>query len=134
MKIRIIRPCGQLYMAGLLLIVLSACTGRKDDIPVMPPPTLPLTQGQIGFGVVNVSYTRVNSQPNENSALSGHLRRGSVVRIMERRLIQSGRIPESWVLVEANFQGWLRETLVDIYHNEQQAKTASREALIYSRE
>ena len=125
MKIRTKQHCGQVYHAVFMIFLLAACNGRREEAPAMPPPTLPLTQAQIGFGVVNVSYTRVNSEPDENSALSGHLRRGSVVRIIERRLIQTSGRPESWVQIEANFQGWLRETLVDIYNNEHQARTAA---------
>jgi len=91
----------------------------------MPPPTSPLSQAYIGYGVINVSYTRVNSTPDDEGDSPGYLRRGSVVRIVERRLLRSEAAGESWVNVEGAFNGWLRESLVDIYDNEPQAQTAS---------
>ena len=92
----------------------------------MPPATSPLSQAYIGYGVTNVSYTRINSMPDDDSVSPGYLRRGSVVRIIERRLLRNGGGSESWVYVEGAFNGWLRESLVDIYDNEPQAETASR--------
>ena len=92
----------------------------------MPPITSPLTQAQIGYGVVNVSYTRINADPQENSVSPGYLRQGSVVRIIERRLIHHDEKSESWVLAEGAYTGWLRESQVDIYDNEPQAETASK--------
>ena len=91
----------------------------------MPPVTSPLSRQYIGYGVVNVSYTRVTAEPEESSDSPGHLRRGSVVSIHERRLVKHGEKTETWVLVEGTCRGWLRETLLDIYDNELQAQTAS---------
>ena len=127
MKIRTKRLRRQVCQAAFLILILAACSGRKEETPAMPPLTSPLTQAQIGFGVVNVSYTRVNSEPDENSVSPGHLRQGAVVKILERRQVRTGRTTESWVLVERTFQGWVREALVDIYDNEHQANTASQQ-------
>jgi len=109
---------------------MSACDRKKEETPVIPPLTSPLSQTFIGFGVVNVSYTRVAAQPEEDnlaedSASPGYLRRGSVVRILQRRLVKSQEKPESWVLVNGSCTGWLKESLVDIYDTESQARTAS---------
>jgi hypothetical protein len=130
MKIRMNNPCGQVGAALLLLVLIAACTAKREEAPAMPPLTSPLTPAQIGFGVINVSFTRINSEPDESSVSPGHLRRGSVVRVIERRHIRNGGRSESWVLVKdahnEAIQGWLRETLVDVYDNEPQAETASR--------
>jgi len=55
----------------------------------------------------------------------GYLRRGSLVRVIERRTITGAGKPRSWVLTEGPPQGWLREDVMDIYASESQAKTAS---------
>ena len=124
MKIRIKHPYRQVCLFLLLGLILAACRGR-ELAPVIPPPTSPLVQAQIGFGVINVSFTRIHSEPDENSVSLGYLRQGTVVKIIERRLIQNrGRI-ESWLLVEEVFTGWLREPLIDVYDNERQARTAA---------
>ena len=116
------------------MILLSACNRRKEETPVIPPLTSPLSQTFIGYGVVNVSYTRVAAQPEEDnspgifaedSTSPGYLRRGSVVCILRRRLVKTQEKPESWVLVNGSCTGWLKESLVDIYDTESQARTAS---------
>jgi hypothetical protein len=68
-------------------------------------------------------------EPGEGGVSVGYLRRGSLVRVLERRAIITGTGAESWVLAEefsppGAYQGWIRENVVDIYDNEFQANTA----------
>ena len=109
----------------IILVILVSCGGRKADTFVLPPATSPLSQTQIGYGVINVSYTQLKAEPDTGSASPGYLRRGAVVRILEHRVINTGKQIEKWVLAEGNYQGWLREEFVDIYDNELQALTAA---------
>jgi hypothetical protein len=128
MKIKVKHPFSQVLCAVYILLFVAACDGRKEETPVIPPLSSPLSQAYIGYGVVNVSYTRISTGTAEDAATEnspGYLRRGSVVRVHERRLVKSGGKAESWVLVEGDSRGWLRESLVDIYDNESQAMTAS---------
>ena len=95
---------------------------------MIPPVTSPLSQSYIGYGVINVSYTRVTGFPEEDNgggASPGYLRRGAVVRLLERRMVKTDGKTEAWVFAEGSSSGWLKESLLDIYANEQQAKTAS---------
>jgi hypothetical protein len=52
-----------------------------------------------------------------------------MVRIVERRSVNSRDSSESWVLVsgmdENHAEGWVPESVVDIYDNEYKAQTAS---------
>ena len=91
----------------------------------MPPETSPLSRPHIGFGVINVSYTRINNEPGEDGVSLDYLRRGSVVLIRERRQITENGKTESWLLVEEDYKGWLTESLVNVYENESKARTAS---------
>jgi hypothetical protein len=132
MKIEIKHARRQAYSAIFALFLVSvcaACGGKKDETPVLPPLTSPLSQSSIGFGVVNVSYTRIIAQPGEENldenSSPGYLRRGAVVRILRRQIIKTPEKSESWVQVEGASAGWLKETLVDIYTSESQAQTAS---------
>jgi hypothetical protein len=137
MKIKTKCRYSQVCWLAILVILMSACDKKKDEMPVIPPLTSPLSQSFIGFGVVNVSYTRVAAQPEEDNTAGnltedtsepvspGYLRRGSVVCILQRRLIKNQEKPESWVLVVGSCTGWLKESLVDIYDTESQARTAS---------
>jgi len=136
MKVKRILPYSQAYWVIFLLFFLTVCNGKKEEAPVIPPLTSPLSQSFIGYGVVNVSYTRVTAQPEEDvsgdngvaasgAASPGYLRRGSVVRILQRRLVKNQEKLDPWVLVEGSSTGWLKESLVDIYDSEPQAHTAS---------
>jgi hypothetical protein len=85
--------------------------------------------------VINVSYTHVVNEPGSQGLSLGYLRRGSVVRVLERRV--NGRpggaaVPETWVQVEGKGEGtpgWLPESVIDIYSTEAQARTASETLL-----
>jgi hypothetical protein len=75
--------------------------------------------------VINKSYTHLAENPDHAGASRGYLRRGSVIRVIERRAVVAGDQAESWVLVEGDSRGWLPEGEVDIYDNEGQAHTAA---------
>jgi hypothetical protein len=106
-------------------LVLFSCT-QKEELRLAPPAMPPLSREEIGYGVVNVSYTHIVDEPGGQGLSLGYLRRGSVVRVLERR-IPGGTAPETWVRVESGGAGpgWLPEPVVDIYPTEAQAHTAS---------
>jgi len=124
-----------LFLFCLLLcpIFFLGCNRSSDELPVMPPATHPLTRDYIGFGVVNVSFNHVLSEPGPTGVSQAYLRRGTVVRVIERRQINTRGGSESWVLAEGNYQGagsvsrgWLQEATLEIFESERQANTASR--------
>ena len=79
----------------------------------------------IGYGVVKPSYIDLSREPKQGGLSQGYMRRGTIVRVLERRAVIVENGIESWVLVEGGYQGWLREEEVDVYNYEDQAKTAS---------
>ena len=114
-------------------LLFSGCRRSLQNLPVTPPATHPLTRQYIGYGVVNVSFTHLLSEPALGAASEGHLRRGTVLRIIERRQVISPGNTQVWVFAEENYQpdfspsrGWLPETVVDIFDREARAITASR--------
>ena len=125
MKIKVNYTGRQVCCILIILFTAVSCYIKKGDTPVTPPLSSPLSQEYIGFGVINVSYTRVTEDPSEDSSSPGYLRQGTVVRIHERKLINTNGKTEAWLLIEESCKGWLKETLVDIYDNESQAKTAA---------
>jgi hypothetical protein len=107
---------------------------RNEEIRLAPPAMPPLSREEIGYGVIKASYTHVVDRPDSQGLSLGYLRRGSVVRVLERR--NGGTAgnrpasPESWVLVEEDAevddsQGWLQELVIDLYPTRAQALTAS---------
>jgi hypothetical protein len=78
----------------------------------------------MGYAVITASYVRVVDEPDSGVPL-GYLRSGSIVQVLERRRVNVKNDAESWVLVEGDYRGWLREDLTRIYDNEAQAETAA---------
>jgi hypothetical protein len=129
MRIGVHHYYGQV-LVFLIVLVLCACERKDEDIAIIPPMTPPLSRPVIGYGVINVSYTHVVERPEPSAPSLGYLRRGSIVKVLERqslinRTAANPEGAESWVLVEGNFRGWLVESVTDIYDNESQAKTAA---------
>jgi hypothetical protein len=124
MRITLNHLLGQLFLAGFILTI-CACTGRREEVLVVPTVTSPLSRDYIGYGVITASYTHVTSDPADNSPSIGYLRRGSFVRILRRQSIKTPSGFQSWVLIDGDNYGWLMENVMDIYDNEDQARTAS---------
>jgi hypothetical protein len=128
MRVGVSRICRQAWWCVLALILFS-CGGKNEAGPVIPPETPLLSRSVIGYGVINVSYTHAADSPGSAGLSLGYLRRGSVVEILERRLIKNAGNTGSWVLVKENsaqkIQGWLPASVVDVYDTRGQAETAS---------
>jgi hypothetical protein len=126
MRINGIVPAGQSVLIVLALSLVS-CFPIKGtgEIVVMPPATPPLSRQSLGYAVISASYTHVVAEPNEGGLSLGYLRRGSIVEVLERRSLSRGEIAESWVFVAGAYRGWLRENVIQVYDNEERAKTAA---------
>jgi len=112
-------------LAAFAIMALFACGVNKEESPVIPPLTSPLSRDYIGFGVVTSSFTHITAEPSQDSRDMGLLRRGSLVKIIRRQTIRTEGGFVSWVFTDGNPQGWLREDLIEFYESEDQAKTAS---------
>ena len=127
---------GKKFFAAILLVISlfsQGCRRSSEEAPVIPPATHPLTRAYIGFGVVNVSFAHLLSETGAGGVSQAYLRRGTVVRIIERIHLPERGNSQSWVLAESNYQspgavssGWLPETALAVYENESQANTASK--------
>ena len=114
------------------LLFFSGCRRAPEDFPLTPPTTHLLARDFIGYGVVTDSFSHILNEPGPQGVSLGHLRRGTVIRIIERRPFSYRNNMEFWVLAEGNYegdnasQGWLQENGLLIYDTESQARTASR--------
>jgi hypothetical protein len=121
---------------ALITVFTFSCTRSTEEQPVTPPATHPLARDYIGYGVVNVSFTNLLNENGPNAVSRGYIRRGTVIRIIERAQVNNRGKIESWVLGESNYQpsgtsgagsgGWLRESALLVFDNESQANTASK--------
>jgi len=114
-----------IFFFALFLVLFYSCGTKKEEINVIPPVTPPLSGEYIGFGVIKESFTHLSTDPSQDSPSLGYLRRGSCVRIVRRQIIKTADGYISWVLTDGQQQGWLKENVMDIYNNENQAVTAS---------
>ena len=117
----------------ICLSSLTACRRSTEELPVSPPATHPLAREFIGFAVVNASFAHLFNEPGPQGQSLSYLRRGTVLRVLERRMVTNRGNLESWLLAEANYQegasvsqGWLPEATIEFFTAEAQAHTASR--------
>ena len=122
-----------MYFLLFLMVFTFSCSRSSEEQPVMPPATHPLAREYIGYGVVNVSFANLLNENDPKAVSQGYIRRGTIVRIIERSQSNIRGNTESWVLGESNYQssgsvsrGWLQESSLLIFDNESQAITASK--------
>jgi hypothetical protein len=75
--------------------------------------------------VITPSYVSLSSEPNRSGLSQGYIRRGAIVRVLERRAVNKQGVLESWIFVEGGYRGWLREEDAAIFDYLEQAETAS---------
>jgi len=113
---------GKLFL--IFLIAGTICCSSKVNIE--PPAKNPLSRSVLGYGVVNASYTRVMNEPGYDGVALGFIREKTIVTVLERRLVKEGDMKEYWVLIEGSYRGWLPESVIKLYDNEDKAQTAAR--------
>jgi len=134
MRLNCFTANNQLFVLLLLVTVLEfSCNRSSEEQPVLPPATHPLAREYIGYGVVNVSFANLLNENDPKAVSQGYIRRGTILRIVERAHTNNNGKVESWVLGESNYQasgavssGWLQESALLIFDNESQAVTASK--------
>jgi hypothetical protein len=131
-----IAQVGALVLTGFMCAV---CSPPPDRIAA-PPETSPLSHEAVGYAVISVSYARVLSEPEEEAVSLGVVSGGTVVTVLERRLILKNRTPASggersgntpdpeaayWLLTEGSHKGWIKAGQAFIYESEEKARTAA---------
>ncbi len=115
----------QVLLVVLLSLMILSCDKFSQDVTIVPPSAPPLSRSTIGYGMLTSSYTHILDNPQQGAVSLGYLRKGAVVPVLERKLVENNKRIESWVLVKGTYEGWLKEENIEIYENESQAKTAA---------
>jgi hypothetical protein len=117
-------------------MMTASCSRNRNDSEIVLPVTPPLTRQAIGYGVINSSYIHILESRGEGNVSLGILRKGTIVKIIERRpLVIKGGTREMWLLASApesqgenfaeNVSGWMPEHDLRIYESLSQAETAA---------
>jgi len=120
------------FPAIIILYVLLhsvSCFLSKPEDTIYPPATHPLSRSVLGFVVITDSYTQLLDRLGSEGVSLGVLRRGTILPVLERRLMQGESKTESWIFVAAEEKGWIREASGQVFQTETQAKTALRNLL-----
>jgi hypothetical protein len=125
------RPRAGFWLALCLLatgwtLLLPACKRFSFENEILIPATSPLSRSVIGYGVINTNYTRILDKRGGDGRSIGFLRKGSIVEIMERRPVVTNNMAEIWVLASGSYEGWLKESELQVYPSKAQAVTASQ--------
>jgi hypothetical protein len=117
------------------VMAASSCSRYRNDSEIVLPETPPLTRSAIGYGVISSSYIHILESRGEGSVSLGILRKGTIVKIIERRPLVIKGTREMWLLASApesqgedftdNFSGWMPENQLRIYDSLAQAETAA---------
>jgi hypothetical protein len=138
-SIKGIRRLAQVSVLIFVVLVHTACYPRPDQI-ARPPETAPLSAQAVGYAVVGISYARILSEPEDGAVSLGVVSGGTVLKVLERRLIlkeqdstsggeRSGNTPDPeaayWLLTEGSHKGWIKAGQAFIYESEEKARTAA---------
>jgi hypothetical protein len=82
----------------------------------------------VAYALVRTAYVNVLDIPETTGVSIAYFRQGTILRVLERRMINHKDGSVSWVLVqEGNSQkGWVLESGLQVYDTEEQAKTAAQ--------
>ena len=107
-----------------LALVLSLGTlgcGNGGGQPVKLDPTPPMS-GDMGWGVVLVSYVRLKAEPGYEAADSGVARRGAVIQVVARARAWEGRDRGTWFRVRGDdVEGWMHESVLAVHETRERA-------------
>lgn len=113
---------------GSLFLLLSACAPASQGNLITPPPTPPLSRNAVGYALVQTAYVNVLDTPETTGVSVAYFRQGTILRVLERRMVKNNDGPVSWVLVQEgnSKKGWVLESALQVYDTEEQAKTAAQ--------
>ncbi len=113
----------------ILLVMLSGLImscAEEEPVPEIDMPSTPIMSGTVSWGVVNVSYLKINRDPDDDQHIITTLRQGDLVRIDSIRFIKVKGGIRVWYQIEKDgFRGWVEERFLDGYPTREKAETAS---------
>ncbi len=118
-------------LVALILLTVAALPGcsERDDVDRVELPTTPVLSFRAGWAVVDTGYARILEQPDPDSGIVGHERRGAMLEILSKTNYTDriGDETDFWYQVRSDdFSGWVFGPAVELYTSRQRALNASR--------
>jgi hypothetical protein len=73
----------------LLIVVLASCKKPEEDLTIIVGATPILSKTSIAYGLVENSFAHILDEPSPQGASRALLRKGDIVRVVERRLVST---------------------------------------------
>lgn len=126
--VRLFHSVAPTIALGGLLLLLGSCTPGNSGNLVTPPPTPPLSRNAVAYALVQTAYVNVLDTPENTGVSVAYFRQGTILKVLERRMVKNNDTPVSWVLVQEgnSKKGWVLESALRVYDTEEQAKTAAQ--------
>lgn len=116
-----------------VLLLFTSCSPR-EEVPEISMPATPIMTGTTSWGVVNVSYLKINKEPDNDQHIVTTLRKGDLVRIESIHHISEGQDSTIWYNIKKeNLRGWVKDGSLDSYSTREKARTAAKRLLGESR-
>ncbi len=82
----------------------------------------------MAYALVQTAYVNVLDTPETTGVSVAYFRQGTILKVLERRMVKNNDTPVSWVLVQEgnSKKGWVLESALRVYDTEEQAKTAAQ--------
>jgi hypothetical protein len=118
-------------MKKLLILILFcssifiSCNHEVEDPEIVLPST-PIMTGTTSWGVVNVSYLKINKEPDNNQHIVTTLRKGDLVKVESVHYINNGKDNSVWYNISRDkLRGWVQDSSLNSYSTREKAQTAS---------
>ncbi len=117
----------------ILLSLFLSCT-REQEVPDIVLEPTPIMTGTTSWGVVNVSYLKINKEPDNDQHIITTLRKGDLVKIETVHYIIKNGTSTLWYFISKDkLKGWVQDSSLNSYSTREQALTASEGLLNGSR-
>lgn len=116
--------CSALFC--ILIFSLFSCK-KNGTIVLDDSESLGLSPG-IEWAMIQEPYAAFRKEPNFESPVSAHARRGEIMQVLGNRYVDTGSGKNAHIVVWYLFeQGWLDESLVKVYDNKLKAMSVAKQ-------
>ncbi len=115
-----------------VILGFSGCSGKEpEQATAIVLPSTPILSSQAGWGVTLPPYLRIRDLPAADARVTAHLRKGSVVEIMEKsdsKAIMENQEDYWYRISRHELSGWVFGPHLALYESREKAMNAAGES------